>query len=217
MHALDNYSVRSLNTDWLDALLILRRVGERDIRSIWEAYEPSIEGSGTHRLVEYIAPQNASGRATLAVSLPNDVAKIERVEIMTFAACAGFFLYYYGGNPFLQPRESFLNLCKRAGCCWNNNVVEPRERWRLLDWDTPLHLHPAAHLEDRPICKVCKGRVASGGGSWYRPLEPRVWVQREDLSEEERTALAYNAAVHEECLRYVHRVLLPNHPAPEKS
>jgi hypothetical protein len=210
-------SIASLNPGWLDGLAILRRViDSHDIRAIWESFEPSWEVDSGSKLVTVgtAEPDARFSLFILTTTDPIDLPRIERVEIMTYAACGAWFLQNFPGSPFHgEPREAFRHLCHRAGCYWRN-TPDIRERWRLIDYESAASTLPNACFEDRARCQVCRQPVATGAGAWNRYPDQgeahglsRSGDARFRLVDDEYCT--YRPDIHEECLRYAHRVLLP--------
>lgn len=209
-------ALSELDRDWLDALGTFARVlaqrdgvtnAQRDIRALYANWTLSLTQplGMTHRLVFTVEDR-------LCINLPRfgELPKIERVEILLYAAVGVWYEEHMGGQVFdYHPRESFQNLCFRAGC-WHTNTTDIRERWRLIDWQTPAEQLPISRWETRPKCKVCQSPVATDAGAW------RSIHERNALPDASRTRLgpndapeSYDPRVHEECLRYAHRVLMP--------
>jgi len=186
-----------LHPDWLDALAIVRAaLDTHDIRGIFAHYEPVVMDTRETKLVLVAAGEPLK----LRISHPQfpSLPKIERVEIMTYAALGAWWDENYGQDMFLAPREAFRNLCFRAGC-WHTNTPDVRERWRLIDWTGNPNARANTHFESRPVCGICSGRVATGAGAYVKSR-----IVTSDKREEE---LTYRPDLHEECVRYAHRVL----------
>lgn len=190
-----------VSNDWLDSLMILARatspLDAREVVRDYRVIEDTINNA-PHRMIETspsgreirelfiaspIIAQDGS-RGTLE-SLP----RIERVEILTYAAAGAWWLKHYPGDPFISQREAFQQLCRRLGCYWTN-TPSIRERWRLIDYYAPAHTLPNAVFEDRPKCGICSQPVATGASGLDK-------------------AGMWHPDVHEECLRYAHRILTP--------
>lgn len=188
-----------ITLDWLDALTILRRViDSHDVRALVEQGNPLYTSHPTHRLLTVgwdLGYKKDIEMNYHVESLP----KIERVEAWTYAAAVSWFNLHYPGDQSETPREAFQQLCLRAGCWWKNNP-DIRERWRSIDFYIAPHTLPNAIFEDRPVCRLCHGRVATGGGSTQQ-----ISAALADLGE----SGVYRPDLHEECDRYIHRVMIP--------
>lgn len=209
---------KQLYTDWLDALLILRRVIEpQDVRSTIAAVGTNIHYDGRQAVA--VAPQYSIVSEVNGLYIAahyENAAKIERVEVLTYAAAGVWFSQRWPGDPFQAPREAFQQLCRRAGC-WFKNTAEIRERWRLVDFFSPAHLLPSAVFEDRPPCRLCRQPVATGAGAWRAVKDQETarlafrafTVLPGDIREIDGKICSYHPDIHEECERYAHRVMLP--------
>lgn len=202
-----------LTLDWLDALLILRRViDSHDVRWMIEITALGTEAVTSHRAVEIRKSLNYVLTVRLDfAALP----KIERVEILTFAACCIWWMESYPGDPSRElPREAFQNLCHRAGC-WFTNTSDVRERWRLIDFYTPFDQLPCAVYETRPRCKLCATPVATGSGAWINEdkagvaMSTMFGLDKKNVRQIDDQWQVYREDLHEECARYIHRVMLP--------
>lgn len=209
--------------DWLDALLILRRGLAQDgrageMRWLIEDMKPGY-CNDSHKLVQ---GAQSVGDAAFELSIGRSIAslpKIERVEAWTYAAAGTWFNRFYPGNAFEHPREAFQHLCFRLGC-WFTNTPNIRERWRLIDFRQASHLLPNACFETRPKCKLCSQPVATGSGAWVNPLTAGQTRQDSklitppqfthlDLRRANERGEIYRDDLHEECARYIHRVMIP--------
>lgn len=201
-----------LTPDWLDALAILRReVG--DIRSVFNYVQSfNIPPRSIHCL-------HTHGEGHYSIAAVESLPKIERVEMYLYAAV----------QIRTTLREEGIHwrarLSDRVGCA-NTTSPDPRERWRVIDFKTPAHLLPVACFETRPACKICHQPVATGSGAWTRPIQegehgPQLATGSEiewwkALDSWNRSAMLaqgkevrYKTDVHEECMRFAHRVLVP--------
>lgn len=221
-----------LQLDWLDALLVLRRGLEADGRGkevlsmvdYWEGLSivPQLD-----RVMVQDFDSTIADMPNFQISVPNwsTLAKIERLEILLYTATGQWFWRNYLGNPFEAPREAFQNLCFRVGC-WHTNTPSVRERWRLIDWKMPAHLLPLASHEDRPKCRLCSIPVATEAGAYQRITHGIRGIELQTIGEADLYALEawkklesrqrfldggfnYRPDLHEECDRYVHRVMIP--------
>lgn len=175
-----------LQPDWLDALALLRRaVPNRNIRQVWELWWPRLE---TKRSPS-VAILGVDGEVLVRTVEPwETLYKIERVEILLHVAARCWAIQH---RSLMYPVD-LDTLMRQAGYCLGA-TQEIRERWRLIDYERPLHLLPLAVFEDRPRCKICKGPVATGSGATF----------------ETSGTIHYHKDLHEECGRYIHRVIAP--------
>lgn len=204
-------STPQIKLDWFDALLILRRVLDqpRDIRELIERVELDWSDGASIKLIQSEGDKGTDMITLWMNPVLRDAPKIERVEGLLYGAAGVWFNIHYPGDVFFgAPREAFRFLCQRAGCWWGNSS-SIRERWRMIDYKTPVHLLPLATFEDRYICKVCSQPVASGAGcNVYASGKP---VLESDTLDPmfNLLSLKYRPDLHEECGRYVHRILIP--------
>lgn len=232
-------SIAQLNPSWLNALAILKRATEGQgfgayVPQVWSGFYPEFaedQESKSYHLVSYDGETIDTTFGTqrrLWIAFTEEefsaLPEIERVEILTFAACGAWWLLNYPGSPFegadgtLRYRDAWRGLCQRAGCYWKN-TPDIRERWRLVDFHTPAHLLPSACFETRPKCRICAQPVATGAGGWQRITAPAgiqvaaihlmqtpdsKYIRRVDGEYQ-----SYRPDLHEECLRYAHRVIAP--------
>lgn len=210
-----------LTQDWLDALGILRRE-VYDIQHIFKRVD-SISYSDKpqaqlYKRAEY--PLTTELEAWLFPRHIEQAARIERVEAHLALACVV--------ENYYKPRgiNGYTTLRRKVGCAITTSS-DIRERWRLIDWETPAHLLPLAVFEDRPKCKLCSAPCATGSGAWVKAGQdfsgPQLAVGSEidwwngltaDQRYEQQASdgelyLRYKNDVHEECMRYAHTVLVP--------
>jgi hypothetical protein len=189
-----------LHPDWLDALSILRRaVEEQDITKLWKTAWPEFETHNATYLVRFEGDHISQRPVIVTQQEFSSLPKIERVEILTHAACRTWFNRYYVKWHNDQERVDYELLCRRAGCYWVD-TPSIRERWRLIDFYQPAHLLPNACFEDRPRCKVCRQPVATDAGATQTITLP----QSNNV-----VKTSYRPDIHEECMRFAHRVMVP--------
>lgn len=192
--------------DWLDALAMLRgALDGHDIQPVWKAVAPQFRTYCAVQLVTRNEATEDHQPDILLISTLQDFdsyPRIERIEILTYAAAVAHFERVFGLGDFKTfsstPRESFINLCIRSGCWWTN-TPNIRERWRLIDYYQQRR--PNEIFEDRPSCVVCSQPVATKSGAWVK--SGQAIMTGEDLP------LIYQPKLHDECSRFVHRVLAP--------
>lgn len=98
---------------------------------------------------------------------------------------------------FDVPREMFDTLQ-----CWYMNTVQINHRWRYLNKARDINTLWYANMEDRVVCKICSGRIATGDS--YDPLlDLEADWKNEDLLPPARPD------VHHECMRYARLILVP--------
>lgn len=204
-----------LTLDWLDALLILRRVVDsHDVR--WMAsdrVELEWNITSSHRVVEIYKQKQAPFKIQVKVRYSIEtLPKIERIEVLTYAAACVWWMEHYPGDPSRElPREAFQNLCFKAGCYFTN-TPDIRERWRLLDFYRPASELPNSCFETRPICRLCTQPVATGSSAILRQHAPEAGKTAFTVEWDENVPADFVVQcpdLHEECARYIHRVMVP--------
>lgn len=175
-------------SDWLDALGILRRyVGtlgnsqRNDVSKLWHNVHFAFVPAPSHNLFTFSRWMGSDDLFIQYAPSFRNAAKVERVEALLFAAVNAYYYLYHGVKPWEESISWVEDACQRVGCFWKN-TASISERWRQLDMWKPYHSLDVYEFEDRKRCQLCHTHVATGH-------------QRTD--------------VHDECLRYAHRVLLP--------
>lgn len=167
--------------EWLDALAILRQaVDGQSITQLWEKYCPKFENSVSNKLIDI--DDGEDDETDIWINTAQEwqtLPKIERIEILTYAAVCAWF-----GK--VRDDDGSEQLCRKAGCYWKNTPTI-NERWRLIGYYTAFHLLPNSCFEDRPKCGVCEQPVATGSGA---TLDKR-----------------YRSNLHDSCYRFAHQVL----------
>lgn len=209
----DMTTLSQLDRDWLDALAILgREIGRGEVLALNERWSPAVDGSANHQCIwletwrDSVTETPDTRKVWIAQRSWETLPKIERVEILLYAACALDFGDGMEGGTFTFPREAFVMRCKKIGC-HHTNTPDIQERWRLIDWSTPAHLLPLARFETRPVCQLCTSPVATGAGGYVADGKVTSWGDAESGGMTGR--LTYRPDIHEECLRYAHRILAP--------
>lgn len=201
---------------WYDALLLLRRAlpsPDTQVHWLLENVEPGYMQERSHRAAETTRLQDGRVEVSLHASTAA-LPRIELTELWLYAAAGVWFEHFYDQDVFrvATPREAFQGLCEKVGCHFTN-TPDIRERWRCMDYKTPAHLLPLAIYEDRPKCKLCGGIVATGAGA----LTTKPCVFCDGVGEHNKHCVSagstfdfkYRADLHEECARYIHRVMIP--------
>lgn len=215
-------TLQQLDRDWLNALSILRRATEgREVRHVWERSYPEFNSHSNHHRLVSVGSTNENEMLKLFISTKHDwkqLPEVERVEILTFAACAAHISQWAGvgiedvlnGKRF---PDALQQVCLRAGCWWEN-TPEIRERWRLIDFYQTVEQSPLGSFErasDRVVCRICHQPVATGAGAWVN-AESGAMSKPAELE-----VIKYIGNVHEECARYAHRVLVPKIKAAKEA
>jgi hypothetical protein len=188
----------SLSSRWIDALASAREHFQTgDLKEIWERTTIKQSSDLTRIVVPGISGHDGLNLWTIPLV---DLPEIEAREILLYIlACRASDLHIKG-----RGWTTKAELVQVLGCL-PSTCVNVAERWRKLNCIRNLGELPYAALEDRPICKICGGRVATSAG--WKPestgLDPLVYG-------------AYRPDLHHECKNFALTVLLPRHKAAQQ-
>jgi hypothetical protein len=184
----------TLESRWLDALVSAKHVLRIDqVRELWNT-TTLVEAA---RFLAYQPEAKTDIGRIILVRPISDLPEIEARELLLYVAARRLTDLQLFGSW-----SGFQDLCIRLGCL-PENVHTVSERWRQLHFRRNLAELPYAGLEDRPQCKICSGRVATGAG--WTPSADAV-VFNPDLG-------VYRPDLHHECKNFALTVLLPQHRA----
>lgn len=178
---------------WLHTLVANReKLG--DMKPHWSLVQ-FIEKSPPARLCDILIHDDM-----LVVTIKSPITilpRIEQQEIMQYVL-ARVHSQLCGRTNAVWPRgiQDFDGLCALLHCCPTHDS-DTSVRWRKMQMLHYRHELPYANLEDRPICGICHGRVATGAGYVDdKPVQPGGYpFVRPD--------------VHNECYRYAKLILVP--------
>lgn len=173
---------------WLDTLIASRQhIEAGGVHTLWNRTKLLTDDSAV-RMFTVIDPETSRfGVPAELITLP----PIEQREAMLYILAR--LAKFYG----VTKGETLIDFCTILGCLPDNSATIS-ERWRKLHIIRFIEHLSYSALEDRPVCKICAGRVATGAG--WKPLESGY---------DPATYGAYRADVHHECKQYALRVLMP--------
>lgn len=182
---------------WLNTLVANKsKLG--DMRAHWRQVN-IVEHPGqiTH-LMDYVIRE---GLIDIRVTYLQNFARIEQQEMMQYILAA---VHEVLADRFEveMPRnaQDLGHLCTILRCVPTNDAL-PDVRWRKMGMLFYRHELPYADLENRPICGICHGRVATGAGAQGdQTVTTRAGGTRE---------VTYRPDVHNECYRYAKLILVP--------
>lgn len=183
---------------WLHTLVANReKLG--DMKPHWTIIE-IIEHPAAIRLID---PVWRGDKLTLRVASLTHLPAIEKQEMMqSILAFAHQALADVAevdlprGISAATSEIQLDQLCQLLHCVPTNDK-EPDVRWRKMGMLFYRHELFYSSLEDRPVCGICHGRVATGAGAQL------------EVAEQYGSGKTYRPNIHNECYRYAKLILLP--------
>lgn len=145
------------------------------------------------------------GLLDVRVPYLTNLPHIEQAEMMQrilaevhFVLCENDEAEYPRNVDEFQPMELVIEQLSTILRCCPTNDSKPDIRWRKMQMLFYRNELPYADLEDRAICKICHGRVATGAGA-----------QVVDGFSHPPGTERYRSDIHNECYRYAKLILVP--------
>lgn len=188
-----------IQTLWLHTLVANKeKLG--DMKPHWTEVEIESHPGQIKNLVDIVWRE---GKLHVRVTMLDSWAKIEQAEAMQYILGRVHNDLYDLSNSFLEyPRGVTTDeqIFEYLRCCPTNDAL-PDVRWRKMQMLHYRHDLPYIELENRPICGICHGRVATGAGAQgEQAVTTRIGGTRE---------VSYRPDIHNECYRYAKLILVP--------
>lgn len=153
----------NLTDEWLSALALVKSaIPDVNMKRLFGRTTVELEAS-MHLATRCVLRGLTEGTRDSLLRVGDKIEtyyKVERIEILLYAACRSLAWLEYGERSDYGP--ALIRLARLTGCV-PVNYGPPDQRWRLLAlYQRPQDTPVALAYEDRPLCGICDIPVPTG-------------------------------------------------------
>lgn len=201
------YGITLLQQSWLSTLVSARELlAGSSLKPHWERVKFTMVMNPVRLLDMTWVSADGDNEGFLDCKVPITLIQlppIEQREALYYVLASVHWELFKRGIVEVKHTE-FTHLCRALGC-WKTNTVQIETRWRNLGMFLDISKLSYIELEDRPVCRICSGRIPTGAE--YDPAKDLIYLESDAITT--GRIEASRPDVHHECMRYAKLILVP--------